>query len=53
MVFIIKKKNSANFNIKSVKELQLFLKNQGAIFSDQRKVDLVELCENCIKLVGR
>ena len=41
--------SSANFNTKSVKELQLCLKNRGVISSVQRKVDLVELCENCIK----
>ena len=39
-----------NFKGKSVKDLQQFLKERGVIFCDQRKADLVELCENCVKL---
>ena len=41
---------SIQFHTRSVKDLQHFLKERGMIFSDQNKVDLVELCENCIKL---
>ena len=41
---------SIQFHTRSVKDLQHFLKERGVIFSDQKKVDLVELCENCIKL---
>ena len=33
------------FHTRSVKDLQQFLKERGVIFSDQKKVDLVELCE--------
>ena len=44
-----KKKSSADFNTNSIKEVQLFLKTQGVFFSDQRKIDVVELCESLIK----
>ena len=40
----------SNFHIKSVKVLQLSLKDKDVIVSDQRKTDLIELCENCIKI---
>ena len=36
---------SIPFRTRSVKDLQHFLKERGVIFSDQNKVDLVELCE--------
>ena len=36
---------SIQFHTRSVKDLQHFLKERGVIFSDQKKVDLVELCE--------
>ena len=42
--------DSIQFHTKPVKDLQQFLKDRGVIFSDQKKVDLVELFENFIKL---
>ena len=36
---------SIQFHTRSVKDLQHFLKERGVIFRDQKKVDLVELCE--------
>ena len=36
---------SIQFHTRSVKDLQHFLKERGVIFSDQKKVVLVELCE--------
>lgn len=35
---------ATNFHTSSVKELQTFLKDRGIIFSNQKKVDLIELC---------
>lgn len=35
---------ATNFYTSSVKELQTFLKDRGIIFSNQKKVDLIELC---------
>ena len=39
-----------NFQSQSVKDLQQFLKARGVTFNDQRKADLVYLCEICVKL---
>ena len=36
---------SIQFHTRSVKDLQHFLQERGVILSDQKKVDLVELCE--------
>jgi hypothetical protein len=35
----------ANFNRKSVKELQKYLKERSVTFSDLWKAELVEICE--------
>jgi hypothetical protein len=40
----------ANFNRKSVKELQNYLKERGVTFSDLRKTELVEICEAADRL---
>jgi hypothetical protein len=40
----------ANFERKSVKELQNYLKERGVIFSDLRKTELVEICETADRL---
>ena len=37
---------SIQFHTRSVKDLQHFLKERGVIFSDQKKVDLVELLKS-------
>ena len=41
----------ANFNRKSVKELQKYLKERGVTFSDLRKAELVEICEAADRLI--
>ena len=40
----------ANFERKSVKELQNYLKERGVIFFDLRKTELVEICETADRL---
>ena len=42
--------DSIHFYSRSVKEFQQILKDRGVIFSDQKKVDLHELCETYVKL---
>jgi hypothetical protein len=41
---------AANFNRKSAKELQKYLKERGVTFSDLRKAELVEICEAADRL---
>jgi uncharacterized protein YunC (DUF1805 family) len=40
----------ANFERKSVKELQNYLKDRGVTCSDLRKAELVEICEAADRL---
>lgn len=42
--------SDANFNRKSVKELQKYLKEKGVTFSDLQKAELVEICEAADRL---